>query len=97
MSRPARAVSGVVVAAVLIAFLATVSSSIALWVLLAATAALLAWYWVTAVVDLLRTGPGEESAWWAGTLAVVVLLGPIGAFAYRVARPHFANHSSHRL
>ena len=51
----------------------------------------------TAVIDLLRRGPGGEREWWLATLAVVVFLGPIGALAYRVAAPRFAaNEDRHR-
>ncbi len=52
-----------------------------------AASVLLAWFWIRAVIDLLRVGPGGRAAWWAGTLAVVVLLGPIGALAFRIADP----------
>jgi NO-binding membrane sensor protein with MHYT domain len=51
--------------------------------------AVLVAYWVAAVADLLRKGPGEQREWWLASLAVVVLLGPLGAFAYHVASPRF--------
>jgi NO-binding membrane sensor protein with MHYT domain len=52
--------------------------------------AVLTVYWIGAVIDLLRRGPGGQRDWWLATLAVVVFLGPIGALAYRVAAPRFA-------
>ena len=46
-------------------------------------------FWVLTIADMLRRGPGAQREWWLAVLAVVVLLGPIGAIAYRLARPDF--------
>ena len=43
--------------------------------------------WLKALVRLLRRGPGSHPVWWAGSLTVVVLLGPLGALAYLLADP----------
>jgi NO-binding membrane sensor protein with MHYT domain len=58
--------------------------------------AVLTVYWIGAIIDLLRDGPGEQRDWWLATLAVVVFLGPIGAIAYRVASPRFAANEERR-
>jgi hypothetical protein len=57
----------------------------------AAVALILGVMWLKALVRLLRRGPGSHAAWWAGSLAVVVLLGPLGARAYFLADPAFTH------
>jgi hypothetical protein len=57
----------------------------------AAVALILGVMWLKALIQLLRRGPGSHPAWWAGSLAVVVLLGPLGALAYLLADPAFAH------
>ena len=47
-------------------------------------------YWIVTIAELLQVGPGDQREWWFAALAVVVLLGPLGAFAYRLAAPSFA-------
>jgi hypothetical protein len=47
-------------------------------------------FWVSTIVDLLRVGPGAQREWWIASLVVVVVLGPLGALAYRIASPSFA-------
>jgi hypothetical protein len=47
--------------------------------------------WVVTIIRLLREGPGDHAAWWAGCLAVVVLLGPLGAVAFLLADPEFTD------
>jgi uncharacterized membrane protein YhaH (DUF805 family) len=64
-----------------------VRSTLALF-LFAAIASLVV-FWVLTIAELLRRGPGAQREWWLAALAVVVLLGPIGAIAYRLARPSF--------
>jgi hypothetical protein len=54
-------------------------------------------FWFSTIVDLLRTGPGVQREWWIGSLAVVVLLGPLGALAYRLAAPSFAREINNSL
>ena len=61
---------------------------------IAAIALIFGWLWLKTLVGLLRRGPGDHPAWWAGCLAVVALLGPIGAVAYLLADPHVA-HEHH--
>jgi hypothetical protein len=46
-------------------------------------------FWFVTLVDLLRRGPGVQREWWLASLAVVVLLRPVGALAYRLAAPRF--------
>lgn len=58
--------------------------------------AVLTAYWLGAVIELLRQGPGEQRDWWLATLAVVVFLGPLGALAYRVASPRFVRDETQR-
>ena len=57
-------------------------------------------FWLSTIVDLLRVGPGAQREWWIASLVVVVVLGPLGALAYRVASPSFArdnnDNSMHR-
>ena len=64
-----------------------VRSTLAL--LLVAAIVSLVVFWVLTIAELLRRGPGPQREWWLAALAVVVLLGPIGAIAYRLARPSF--------
>ena len=45
--------------------------------------------WLRTIIDLLRQGPGNNPVWWAGCLAVVVFLGPVGAIAYWLANLDF--------
>jgi hypothetical protein len=63
--------------------------------LVVALAAALFAYWIDALAELLRRGPGAQRDWWLAALAIVVFLGPIGALAYRVASPRFAAHDEH--
>ena len=47
-------------------------------------------FWLSTIIDLLRAGPGAQREWWIASLVVVVVLGPLGALAYRIASPSFA-------
>lgn len=51
-------------------------------------------FWLSTIVDLLRIGPGPQREWWIGSLVVVVVLGPLGALAYRIASPSFARDNN---
>jgi len=46
-------------------------------------------FWILTIADLLRRGPGAQREWWIAVLIVVVVLGPLGAIAYRIAQPTF--------
>ncbi len=50
-------------------------------------------FWVFTIAELLSRGPGPDQTWWIAALAVVVVLGPVGALAYQLARPTF--HPAH--
>ena len=58
-------------------------------VLVAASLAAVIAFWVLTIAELLRRGPGAQREWWFAALVVVVLLGPLGAVAYRIAQPNF--------
>jgi hypothetical protein len=60
-------------------------------VLVVALSLIFGWMWLKTIIGLLRQGPGDQVAWWAGSLAVVVLLGPFGALAYLLANPAFTD------
>jgi hypothetical protein len=47
-------------------------------------------FWFSVIVELLRVGPSAQRDWWVASLVVVVVLGPLGALAYKVAAPAFA-------
>ncbi len=61
-----------------------------------ALAALSVVFWFSVLVELLRVGPRAQRDWWIASLVVVVVLGPLGALAYKVAAPAFAreDHAS---
>ncbi|HEY5173386.1 MAG TPA: hypothetical protein VIK54_16815 [Acidimicrobiia bacterium] len=54
-------------------------------------------FWLSAIIDLLRAGPGAQREWWIACLVVVVVLGPLGALAYRIASPSFARDNDDSL
>ena len=62
---------------------------IGLLAVLGALTILVTAFWLSAVVELLKTGPGMHRDWWIACLIVVVVLGPLGALAYRIAGPSF--------
>ena len=66
------------------------------WLLLLAVIATVLVFWVATLVEVLRTGPGTQREWWLASLAVVVVLGPIGALAYKLAAPSFARDNNGR-
>ncbi len=53
-------------------------------------------FWVATLAEVLRTGPGTQRDWWIASL-VVVVLGPIGALAYKLAAPSFARDNNETL
>ena len=67
------------------------------WLLLLALIATALVFWVTTLAEVLRTGPGTQREWWLASLAVVVVLGPIGALAYKLAAPSFARDNNETL
>jgi hypothetical protein len=54
-------------------------------------------FWLSTIVDLLRVGPGAQREWWIASIVVVVILGPLGALAYRIAAPSFARDNQNSL
>jgi hypothetical protein len=62
-----------------------------------ALAALSIVFWFSVIVELLRIGPRAQRDWWIASLAVVVVLGPLGALAYKVAAPALAREGDHSL
>lgn len=54
-------------------------------------------YWISTIAELLRIGPRAQRDWWLAALAVVTLLGPLGALAYDLARPAFLADSDRQL
>jgi hypothetical protein len=52
-------------------------------------------FWVFTIAELLSRGPGADHIWWLAAVAVVVVLGPIGALAYQLARPTFDAAGDH--
>jgi hypothetical protein len=54
-------------------------------------------YWIWTIAELLRVGPGAEREWWLAALAVVVVLGPLGALAYQLAAPSFSSDTDRSL
>ena len=64
------------------------------WLLLLALIATALVFWVATLAEVLRTGPGTQREWWLASLTVVVVLGPIGALAYKLAAPSFARDNN---
>ncbi len=67
------------------------------WLLLLVVIATALLFWVVVPAEVLRTGPGTQPEWWIASLVVVVVLGPIGALAYKLAAPSFARDSDETL
>jgi hypothetical protein len=60
------------------------------WLFVLAVIMTAAVFWVVTIAELLHAGPGTQREWWLASLAVVVVLGPLGAVAYKLAAPSFA-------
>ena len=58
-------------------------------VVLAGTIGAAVLYWISTIAELLGIGPRAQRDWWLAALAVVTVLGPLGALAYHLARPAF--------
>jgi hypothetical protein len=66
-------------------------------VVLAAAIGAAVFYWISTIAELLQIGPRAQRDWWLAALAVVTLLGPLGALAYHLARPAFLADSDRQL
>jgi len=64
---------------------------------LAAVVVVAVGYWIVTIAELLRIGPGTQREWWFAALAVVVLLGPLGALAYHLAAPSLTRTNDRSL
>ena len=67
------------------------------WLFLVAAITTAMVFWVVTIAEVLHAGPGAQREWWLASLAVVVVLGPIGALAYRLAAPSFARDDKESL